>query len=145
MGSPLSPIACNIFMEWLEQEAIATAPINCKPRLLKRYVDDILEIIKKGEDENLTTYLNGIDPTNNIKFTHEQEKDGTIPFLDTLIIRKPDGSTKLCIYRKKTHTNQYLQFQSHHPLHQKLGVIRSLLDRKEAIVTEEEDKVVERS
>ena len=63
-----------------------------------------------------------------------------MPFLDTLIIRKPDGSVKLCIYRKKTHTDQYLQFSSHHALHQKLGVIRTLLDRKDSIVTEESDR-----
>ena len=32
MGSPVSPIITNMFMEWLEQEqeAIATAPITCK-------------------------------------------------------------------------------------------------------------------
>ena len=38
-------------MEWLEQKAIhvvASAPISCVPRLLKRYVDDILEIVKEG-------------------------------------------------------------------------------------------------
>ena len=34
----------------------------------------------------------------------------------------------------------YLQFTSHHPLHQKLGVIRTLLDRSDTIVTEEDDK-----
>ena len=44
---------------------------------------------------------------------------------------------------KKTHTDQYLQFTSHHPLHQKLGVIRTLLDRNELIVTEEEDRKLE--
>ena len=78
-----------------------------------------------------------------LKFTHEEEKEGSIPFSDTIIIRKPDGSTKLCIYRKPTLTNQYLQFDSHHLLHQKLGVVRTLLDRKDALVTEEEDKVEE--
>ena len=39
-GSPVSPILANFFMEWLEQQAIATAPIDCKPKLWKRYVDD---------------------------------------------------------------------------------------------------------
>ena len=34
----------------------------------------------------------------------------------------------------------YLNFNSQHPLHQKLGVIRTLLDRMQTIVTEEEDK-----
>ena len=47
MGSSVSPLAANIFMEHLEQTAIATAPINCKPKLWKRYVDEILEIVAK--------------------------------------------------------------------------------------------------
>ncbi|XP_072048672.1 uncharacterized protein [Amphiura filiformis] len=127
MGSPLSPLACNIFMEWLEQKAISTAPESCRPRLWKRYVDDVLEIIRKGQVDNLTDHLNTIDPTGSVKFTYEQEHNGSIPFLDTLITRKPDGSVKLSIYRKKTHTDQYLQFSSHHHLHQKLGVVRPYL------------------
>lgn len=49
MGSPRSPVAANIFMEWLEQEAIASAPLSCKPRIWKRYVDEVLEIVKKGK------------------------------------------------------------------------------------------------
>ncbi|XP_072050102.1 uncharacterized protein [Amphiura filiformis] len=140
MGSPVSAIIANIFMEWLEQKAIANAPIACRPKLWKRYVDDILEIIPKGTTQELTDHLNKADPTNNIKFTHEEEAEGKIPFLDTLINRKEDGSVKTTVYRKKTHTDQYLNFASQHPLHQKLGVVRTLLDRKDAIVTEEEDK-----
>ena len=57
MGSPVSPILANFFMEWLEQQAIATAPIDCKPKLWKRYVDDILEIINRGKVEALTDHL----------------------------------------------------------------------------------------
>ncbi|XP_072039384.1 uncharacterized protein [Amphiura filiformis] len=41
MGSPVSPLAANIFMEHLENIAIATAPMECKPKLWKRYVDDL--------------------------------------------------------------------------------------------------------
>ena len=59
-------------------------------------------------------------------------------------MRKSDGSVKLCIYRKKTRTDQYLQFSPHHPLHlevhHKLGVIRPHLDRSDSIVTKVEDK-----
>ena len=93
--------------------------------------------------ENLTDHLNNTDPTGNIKFTFEKEKSGTIPFLDTLIIRKPDGSVKLLVYRKATHTDQYLNFDSHHPLQHKLGVVRTLLDRMDKIVSEDEDKLQE--
>ena len=143
MGSPVSPIVANLYMEWLEQEAVATAPLTCQPRLWKRYVDDVLEIIKKGAAEDLTTHLNTIDRTGNIKFTYELENDGKIPFLDTLIARKEDGSIKLLVYRKKTHTDQYLHFHSHHPLQHKLSVIKTLMDRKDKVITEEEDRVVE--
>ncbi|XP_072023392.1 uncharacterized protein [Amphiura filiformis] len=116
-------------MEWLEKEAIMTAPIDCKPKFWRRYVDDVLEIIQKDNTQKLTDHLNTIDPTGSIKFTHEEEDQGKIPFLDTLIVRKEDGSVKLLVYRKKTHTDQYLNFQSQHPP-SKLGVIRTLMDRK---------------
>ena len=103
-------------------------------------MDDILEIIKRGKVEALTDHLNGIDKTNSIKFTNEPEKNGQIPFLDTLITRREDGSIKLLVYRKATHTDQYLSFQSHHPLQHTLAVIRTLLERSDSIVTEEEDR-----
>ena len=103
-------------------------------------MDDILEIVKDNQVENLTDHLNNTDPTGSIKSTFEKETSGTIPFLDTLIVRKPDGTVKLLVYRKATHTDQYLNFTSHHPLHHKLGVIRTLLDRMDRVVTEDEDK-----
>ncbi len=103
-------------------------------------MDDVLEVIKIGEAENLTAHFNQVDPTGSIKFTYEEESDNAIPFLDTRIIKKSDGSLKLCIYRKPTHTDQYLQFHSHHPLHHKLGVVRTLIDRKESIVSEDKDR-----
>ncbi len=140
MGSPMSPIAANIFMEDLEQRAIATAPPNCKPKLWLRYVDDILEIINKDAVEQLTDHINQIDKSGSIKFTYETESDGKLPFLDTSIVRKDDGSVKLLVYRKPTHTDQYLNYESHHPLHQKMGVIRTLYDRKDNIISEECDR-----
>ena len=39
--------------------------------------------------------------------------------------------------------DQYLNFKSHHPLHQKLGVVRTLLAWSNKIVTEETDKATE--
>jgi hypothetical protein len=103
-------------------------------------VDDILDVIQKGTTNNLTDYLNTIDPTANIKFTYEEECDRKLPFLDTFIVRKDDGSVKLVVYKKKTHTDQYLNFESQHPLYQKIGVIRTLLDRMQTIVTEDTDR-----
>lgn len=63
--------------------------------------------------------------------------------MDTLIVRKADGSVKLLIYRKATHTDQYLNFGSHHPIHHKLGVVRTLMDRMNTIVSEDSDRELE--
>ena len=46
---------------------------------------------------------------------------------------------KSTVYRKK-YTDQYVHFASHHPKHQKLGVVRTLMNRCEPITTEEADK-----
>ena len=48
------------------------------------------------------------------------------------------------MYKKPTHTNQYLNFKSHHPLHQKLGVVRTLYHRCDSIVTSDEEKKQEK-
>ena len=62
MDSPLSPVAVNLFMEWLEEEVIKTAPEDCKPRMWKRYVNDVLEIVDRGQIQPLTDHLNQVDP-----------------------------------------------------------------------------------
>ena len=47
---------------------------------------------------------------------------------------------KFTVYIKKTHADQYLDVASHHAKHQKLGVVRTLMNRCETITTEEGDK-----
>ena len=61
-------------------------------------------------------------------------------FLDAKFTRKEDGSVKSTVYRKKTHTDQCLNFASHLPKHQKLGVVGTLMNRCETITSEEGDK-----
>jgi len=89
-------------------------------------------------------HINTIDPTGNTKFTYEEEEDKQISFLDILLVPREDGSVKLVVYRKKSHTDQYLNFSSHHPLNHKLPVIRTLLERCYSIVTEEDDRKKEK-
>ena len=76
-GSPVSPIIANFFMEDLEHRAVATAPVEAKPKLWKRYVDDILEIVKEDQVDNLTQHLNQIDETGSNKFTYATEQIGS--------------------------------------------------------------------
>ena len=45
----------------------------------------------------------------------ETENDNTIPFLDTLVIKDSWRHLTTSIYRKTTHTDQHLSYDSHHP------------------------------
>lgn len=52
----------------------------------------------------------------NIKFMMELEEDGRLPFLDILLIKKPDGTLGHVVFKKPTHTNLYVNNLSrHHP------------------------------
>ena len=53
-------------------------------------VDNVLKRIKRGQLQNMTDHLNTMAEARSIKFTHEEESEEAIPFLDTLIVRKPD-------------------------------------------------------
>ena len=55
--------------------------MELKPRLWKRYVDDIFEVVKKSSVEGLTEFLNNVDDSGSIKFTYEMELNGKLPFL----------------------------------------------------------------
>ena len=50
MGSPVSPFVANLFMEDLKQRAMESASGELRPTLWKRYVDDTLEVIKRGKN-----------------------------------------------------------------------------------------------
>ena len=130
MGSPICPIVANLFMEDLEVQAIKIS--STPPALWKRFVDDTFTIIKKENRKSFRQHLNSIHP--NIKFTCEEVRiDGSMPFLDILITPEEDGSLSTSVFRKPTHTDLYLQWDSYHTISSKYSVAGTLCNRAKTV------------
>ena len=134
MGSPVSPIVANIFMQDLETKAVQYSEFI--PKVWYRYVDDTFVIIEKEHEDYFFEHFNLINPS--IQFTKEIESNCQLPFLDVLVLRDSSGYLNTSVYRKPTHTNQYLNFGSNHPLPTHIGVARTLFDRASNIVKDQD-------
>ena len=144
MGSPLSPIIANIYMEEFETKALSTAPNP--PTLQKRFVDDTFVVIQTSHKEEFFNHINSIEES--IQFTAEDtQADGSLPFLDVLVTPQTGGTLSTSVYRKPTHTNQYLQWDSHHSISAKYSVISTLFHRAKEVcstkqqLNEEQDHI----
>ena len=124
MGSPVSPVVANLCMEVIEDSALTNSTVP--PKVWKRYVDDSFVIIKRDAISAFHDTLNSIDPK--ISFTIETESNGQIAFLDTLVSRN-NGKITIEVYRKPTHTDRYLDFNSHHEKKHKISTASNLLNR----------------
>ena len=134
MGSPVSPIVANLYMEYLEQKALSTAPTL---RFCHSFVDDTFVIHKEVYKQDFLQHINSADPA--IKCTVEDNKeDDSIPFLDTIVKSEENGGLSITVYRKPTHTDQYLQWDSHHNLSAKFSVINTLSPRAKTVCSNPE-------
>ena len=104
-------------------------------------MDDICTVLHPENVQPFHCHLNSIEPS--IQFTFELEANGVLPFLDTEVMHHPDGSLSTKVYRKKTHTGKYLDFQSHHPLAHKLAVPRTLFIRAQRLCSNPLDRANE--
>ena len=138
MGSPLSPALANLYMEDFEIRALNSSTL--KPKLWLRYVDDTFVIWQHGDDNlnKFLSHLNQIHPR--IKFTMEKEQENQLPFLDVLLKKKQNGALSHTVYRKPTHTNRYLNANSHHHPAQFFSVAKSLAYRSQHLTDKDHYK-----
>ena len=117
-------------MEAFEKQAISTTPHP--PTFWRRFVDDTFVVIQKIQEDSFFNHLNTIDER--IQFTKEASRsDGSMPFLEALVTINGDGSLNTKVYRKQTHTDLYLQWDSHHSNAAKYSVINTLYHRAKAV------------
>ena len=137
MGSPISPVIADLVMEEIEETAIATA--SHPPKWWFRYVDDSHACLRKDQVDEFHQHLNSINT--NIQFTQELEDTNGqgLPFLDTITIKR-GTQLEVNVYRKPTHTDRYLDFNSHHPMCHKRSVVSTLLRRAQNIPSTQKGK-----
>ena len=139
MGSSLSPVLANIFMEYFETELLKDIPVDLRPVLWLRYVDDVFCIYEDmSKLEQFLEHLNRVRPS--IQFTYELSRTDkivgdmpdfpdnvveSIPFLELNVMRLVNGSFTFSIYRKSCHAGNYLHAFSYQPRSHKSAVIRS--------------------
>ena len=128
MGSPVSPVIANIYIEYFESLAIPSSPTLIKWWF--RYIDDVHSATRKDQINQLQEHLNSIDP--HIKFTVELPGTDGLSFIDTLTKATPD-SIESSVYRKPTHTDRYLDYKSNYPISAKLSVIHTLIYRAKQV------------
>ena len=130
MGSPVRPIVANIYMEYFEQKALSTVTIS--NTIWLRYVGNTWGVQREENKQNFLQHIKSVDLT--IKFTVENnEEDGAIPSLDTIVKPEADVKLSITVYRKPTHIDQYLQWDSHHHLSAKYSVINILTHRAKTV------------
>ena len=130
MRSPVSPIIANTYMEYFEGRALRTA--HKALRLWKRYEANTFVIQYTKHKENFLQHSNNIDSPN--KFTLEDMREnGYMLFLDILVTPEHNGALTTRVYRKFTHTDLYMHWDSHHQVGAKYSVIYTLTHRAKTV------------
>ena len=109
MGSPISSLIAEIFLQHYEDANIKQLLDSKDVAFYTRYVDDILVIFDttKINSHAINTYTNNIQ--NNIKLNPTYEENSFIDFLDLTILRR-HTKLEIGIYRKPTTTYTKMNF-----------------------------------
>ncbi|XP_046582171.1 uncharacterized protein LOC124289614 [Haliotis rubra] len=129
MGSPISPLITEIFMTSFEESALSTSPYQ--PLCWYRKVDDTFAILDPDHDPAvLLDHLN--KQHNRIQFIMETEDQHKLPFLDVSLDNSSNKITP-SVYRKPTHTDQYIHYLSNHHPQIKRAIVSTLTRRAKVI------------
>ena len=130
MGSPISPLIANIFVEEFEVKALSSIPHP--PSLWLRFVDGTFVINGEEHSQDLLHHINNQDPC--IQFTVEPTQQGSLPFLDTSChhqTRQTPSATQ-STENPPTQTNIYIGNSNHHII-AKQSVYNTLVHRAKLV------------
>ena len=134
MGSPISPLIANLFMEEFEVEALSSA---LHPALMAKVCG--LTLLSSRRQNTANHYYD-----TSTHRTHaynspwrNQTKRELYHSLDTLVSPGPNNTLITTVYRKPTHTEQYLQWDRNHFMTAK-SVFNTLAHRAKVVYTNQE-------
>ena len=105
MGASLGSVLANIIMTELEKAVVNRLIHSGRIKFYARYVDDTLLLVKPEDVDGILREFNNYHK--NLEFTVDKFEDCVPHFLDLEI--HPDG---LSIFRKETHTAQFVHHSS---------------------------------
>ncbi|XP_073404906.1 decapping and exoribonuclease protein isoform X1 [Dendrobates tinctorius] len=135
MGSNVAPPYANAYMADFEESIIYKNDLFRNYAILwKRYIDDVF-CIWGGSLESLLSFFDILNSSwPGIQFTigHDLWR---MNFLDTMVIKDPNGFLSTDLYIKSTDRNSLLHFESLHPPSTKRAIPKSQYQRVKRIVT----------
>ncbi len=134
MGQAWAPALANLFLRHLDEIII-----SYKPKLFKRYIDDLILLWDKGRDSFEEMKQRVAAWNKNIEIEWEEPTQHAT-FLDMkLTIEKKQLESQ--IFFKQTDSRRLLDSQSYHPAHTSRGVIKSQILRYRRLCTRKRDAV----
>ena len=128
VGVPASWITAEIYLQAHEHTAIST---TLHPRKVWERWWHL-----RTHLENFLHHINKLFKI--IEFTMEEERNGELTFLETLL-KQNNGKISVLVYRNPMHTDQYLYYSFHHQTSYKESVVSSLFNRAYSIITNKDD------
>jgi len=127
MGSPLSPVAANIFLNFFETRLLNQCPLNIKPSFYRRYLDDTFLLF--NDEQQAREFYDFINNQHDsIKFTFDGESDNCLSFLDVNICRE-NNHFSTSVYRKPTFSGLGTNFFSNIYNQYKSSSLNTLINR----------------
>ena len=136
MGGTTSSKTAEIYMHMRAYERTTIFTALHPPKVWERLIGDVCSTLKYAHLENFYHLINNLHQY--IKSNIEEESNRKLAFLE-ILLRRNNEKISILVYRKPTHTDQYLHYSSQHQTSCKESVVSSLFNRAYSIITNKDD------
>ena len=139
MGSSMSPVMVEIYMNYFENKIMSTVKNEDKIKKWMRYVDDIL-LIWEGDDEEIKVFFEEVNKLGESIELKMEVGNKEINVLDLNQSITQENILNFEIYVERTYTDGILPNDSYHPIQYKMAEINNLFHRINSCIKDEENR-----